>query len=239
MSIDDGKDMGLVVHTPKEEFEANPSLLEIPAGMGSESAKILPKAAYFHADHDQYFREYEGKDSPSFRKINDAYYAVYMFETQRGEVRFISTPVALIGDEQYDQELLGDMTAQGLDPQGIRANCDFRDVKEYFGYLATAQLPDLRKIMKNKSLTDRGFHNRYGAYIDSGWKSTPGMQALSIVGREESVGAFNVNPYYSATTTEVLNSGVQAISQPLNLATRNPFEREIYNKVLKANSPSK
>lgn len=242
MSVDNQNELGMI---PVDEFNPenlrdHPNALEVPAGNGKESVRILPKPAYFKANHGQHMVEY-GKDAdwPTHRPTRDAYYAMYLFETQKGEKRFITVPVALgLGSAQYDQELLLDMAQQGFDPREVQEHADLPDVEEVFGYLNTRQLPDLRQMMDQKSFVTSGYNHRFGGTVTSGWRSTPGLEELDMVGQETVVGTARMNPYYSNSPTERYPTLVHAISQPLNTKTTNPLEREIYTRVLKANSVS-
>lgn len=239
MSVDEDLGSGLIptsdLITAEEAFETNPDTLEVPAVSGKEAVKILPKAVFFRADHGQRLIEYpKNADWPTARKTKAAYYAAYMFKTLSGQVRFIVVPVALLGDHQYDSDLLKDMVAQGLDPEDVKKNCRFKDVEDVFGDLNTKSLPDLRRMMREKTFVSRGFNHRYGGYIDSGW--TPNPEDLNIVGKEFVDFGARMNPYYTGAPSERYATGVHAVSQPLNLNTAVPFEKEIYKRVLQANA---
>ncbi len=240
MSVDNQNEPGMI---PVDKFNPenlrdHPNALEVPAAQGKESVRILPNAAYFKANHGQYMVEYaKDADWPTQRPTKDAYYAMYLFETTGGEKRFITVPVALgLGSAQYDQKLLSDMEKQGFDPREVQEHADVSDVEEVFGYLNTRQLPDLRQMMEQKSFVTSGYHHRFGGTVTSGWRSTPSLEELNIVGEEMVVGTARMNPYFSNSPTERYPTLLHAISKPLDPNTTNPLEKEIYSRVLKANS---
>lgn len=234
-----------------ETLFVNPDVIRIPADESRESIALLPKPCFMRIDHGMTMISYDSRTDGWQEKSGEPiYYAVYLFQTESGEKRLITLPVAIFPLREaqgYNTDLLAEMQTQGMDVAEIRRVAPVNLVTDgpIGSYLDARYLASFRQILAGHRFITRKPNPEDSRDIQhSGWGRPHSSYELTIIGDPKAIIQTPINymeqgiyRYVEWGAHSTYQTRVQVISDPIKDGKLSAFEEGILHAIARANTP--